>query len=171
MKYPKNSSQILHEVAKKKLSGHDFRVFMDWLADKKGFNPTAQVIADRIGSSRSQVAKSLTRLRDSNVLKDNGFIKISSGQPTNKYDLHDDIKKAAGITSSKKINPKNNTLSKATSTNADLNAQKAGFADAEQQKEYLERYEVLTPEKIEKIQKRWKELDNDPNVDIGLDSQ
>ena len=44
MKYPKKSSQILLEISKYPLIRTEFRVFLNWISDKKGFNPPACLI-------------------------------------------------------------------------------------------------------------------------------
>lgn len=151
MKYPKHTSQILHEVAKRKLSGHDLRVFNDWIADNKSFNPTAGVIANRIGSSRPQVSRSLSKLREEGVLVDKGFKELPSGQSTNIYDLHDTFKEACGITSSTK-SPSKTPDAKPNEETArkDMYARKEGYADHKQKKEYLDQFPILTKEMIDK---------------------
>lgn len=98
MKYPRHTTQILHEIAKHKLTGHEFRVFVDWLADAKGFNPTAKVMADRMQTGRTQVTKSLVKLREKEIIEVKYTVEITeTGKTTNAYDLTETFKMAAGV--------------------------------------------------------------------------
>lgn len=162
MKYPKKTTQILREIAKKNLSGLDARVFMDWLADNKGFNPSASVIAGRIGTTREKVSLALKRLREKSILKDNGFVELPSGQKTNRYDLHDDIKDLCEINKTKHKKKADKTINDDKElARKDMFARKEGYASHKQKEEYLAQYPILTPEMIrereEKIKKSFKD--------------
>lgn len=95
MKYPQDSSQIMSHISKLKLSPTQYRTLLNWISDKKSFNPTDGVLADRIGINREQVNKALSSLEKMDVLVMVKWNQIENGKYVKVYDLHPDFLKAA----------------------------------------------------------------------------
>jgi len=70
----------------------DWRVFLEWLAQDKDYDVSGIQIQNRTGIKRSNVSFAFKRLKDNNILVDNGKKRIGKGKAVVVYNFHPEFK-------------------------------------------------------------------------------